>query len=92
MTHPLLNFFFDPFCNVRVYENIYLTVPETVKRTWKERLFTRPWRPFRKTKVIQVPNPDLIKTSVGLIGHPDTVAKLRKMLEKGGNDESSSGV
>lgn len=27
----------------------------TIKRTWKERLFTRPWRPFKATRVIMQP-------------------------------------
>lgn len=27
----------------------------TVKRTWQERLFSWPWRPFNKTKLIENP-------------------------------------
>lgn len=29
---------------------------KTVKRTWRERLFSRPWRPLKKTKVVIVPS------------------------------------
>ncbi len=27
-----------------------------VPRTWKERLFTKPWRPMQKTKLVVVPS------------------------------------
>ena len=27
-----------------------------VKRTWRERLFSRPWRPWRKTKTVANPS------------------------------------
>ena len=35
-----------------VYSNLYILDREeyTYTRTWKERLFKRPWRPFRKTE------------------------------------------
>lgn len=38
-----------------------IIVPDVVvkKRTWKERLFTFPWKPFKMTK--KVPNPSSIK-------------------------------
>lgn len=29
----------------------------TVRRTWRERLFTRPWRPFLKWRVVVSPSP-----------------------------------
>jgi hypothetical protein len=32
--------------------------PQTVVRTWKERLFSRPWRPLQRTKVVGTSMPD----------------------------------
>jgi hypothetical protein len=32
--------------------------PQTVVRTWKERLFSRPWRPLQRTKVQASTLPD----------------------------------
>ena len=70
----------DSFHVVRVFESKYMTVPQEVKRTWRERLFTRPFRPFRKTKIIQVPNPNLYRTPFGVYGHPETIRKLKAAL------------
>jgi hypothetical protein len=41
--------------NYKIIESIHMTkeITETVERTWKERLFSLPWRPFQKTKEIK---------------------------------------
>lgn len=43
----------NSFAGMRIF--VSRPVPATVKRTLKERLFTRPWRPFKKTKVVMSP-------------------------------------
>jgi hypothetical protein len=38
-----------------------------VNRTWKERLFTLPWKPWAKTKVIK--EPAIYETPYGIVAH-----------------------
>lgn len=53
-------------------------------RTWRQRLFTRPWRPLQRTETVRravtVPSPTLLRATGFLgpciIGHPETVAKV----------------
>ena len=59
-----------------------LTRVEAVRRTWKERVFTRPWRPWRKIKHVTGPDPDMMRVNGMYYGHPATVAKLRKVLDQ----------
>ena len=40
-----------PALPFHVYYTPYATKEETVTRTWKERLFTLPWRPWQKDKL-----------------------------------------
>jgi hypothetical protein len=42
---------------MRVLVSDYLTDFDLVRRTWKERLFARPWRPWKKYKQIEKPPP-----------------------------------
>jgi len=48
---------------------------ELVKRTWKERLFTRPWEPRRKYKQVMIElNPQMYRINVNggykILAHP----------------------
>ena len=69
---------------VRVLENPLLVVdgdPVEVLRTWKERLFSRPWRPFKATKTVipKVPMPPVYLTGDGTVyAHPEIAAQIRK--------------
>lgn len=73
--------------DIRIIENLQMVKdgdPVEVKRTVKERLFTRPWRPFKRTRTVvpKVPRDDAIKLPNGtLVMHPETARKLRKMME-----------
>ena len=54
-----------------------------VRRTWRDRLFTRPWRPWQADRVEPVyePDPNIYEIGHGLFtGHPVTIAKVRKLL------------
>jgi len=68
-----------------IYESQWCTVSEEmeVNRTWKERLFSLPWKPMKKTKIItvDVPSPDLYMTENAIFGHPETIRKLREELK-----------
>lgn len=72
---------------IRFTENINLTVPgplKTVPRTWRERLFSLPWRPLQATRQVQtyVPDPNVYRLENGMVvGHPVTIAQLRSKLE-----------
>lgn len=61
----------------RVIVDANLTDAKTVQRSWRERLFTRPWRPFRRAKTIQVPSSNVVLTGRTMILHPATLAQLR---------------
>jgi hypothetical protein len=41
--------------NIPVIETPYALEHKEVKRTWRERLFSRPWRPWVKTKIVTRP-------------------------------------
>lgn len=59
--------------------------PYEVKRTWKERLFSSPWQPFRKTRWItpQIPRKDVLRLANGdLVMHPSVADELWRMEGK----------
>lgn len=65
-------------------ENVYCVKKEIewVNRTWKERLFSTPWKPWRSRKLVTIsfPDPDVYVMGNRIIGHPVTLAKLRSEL------------
>jgi len=54
-------------------------------RTWKERLFERPWEPWRVFKVVAntKPDPTVLIHGDKLICHPQTAIVLREKLRSG---------
>lgn len=40
---------------MKIVPDIYISDLDTVKRTWKERLFSFPWAPFKSHKTIENP-------------------------------------
>ncbi len=44
-------------------------------RPWKERLFSYPWKPWRRTE--NVIDESIFKTPFGFVMHPATSAKLK---------------
>lgn len=76
------------FHGYRVVANPILTKTETrqVKRTWKERLFTLPWTPFKamRTESYQVPDRDVLVDKINRViyAHPDVVKEMNKALDK----------
>jgi hypothetical protein len=58
--------------------------PLTVNRTWKERLFTLPWNPLRKTKTVipQVPSTQIYGMPDGKwVMHPEMFRRLEVEIE-----------
>lgn len=57
--------------------------PYEVERTWKERLFTRPWEPLKATRTVvpQIPSDQFIFTKDCIVCHPEMVSKLGEFLQ-----------
>ena len=72
----------------RIIEDPNLTEPKEILRTTKERLFSLPWRPWRKMKTIQIPKQEAFIMDIPLMGgkvivmHPSYAEQLRKELEE----------
>ena len=56
--------------------------PQEVRRSWRERLFSRPWRPFKATYTVvpQVPSDQILHTAQGFIMHPEMWRRLNAQL------------
>jgi len=50
-----------------------------VKRTWKERLFSLPWRPFQKMRIEK--KPTILQVGAMLLVHPVYESRYRKEIE-----------
>lgn len=80
----------DTFNGLRVIESVYLTEagePYHVRRSWKERLFSWPWRPLTRTRTIvpQVPMRGGYRLGNNVIVlHPETIRQLEQTLRVGG--------
>jgi hypothetical protein len=72
---------------MRVVESPHLMVPggeREVRRSWSERLFARPWRPWRATRRVPVskPDPNVYRIQGMLVGHPATLAALYAQVQQ----------
>ena len=71
---------------MRIIESAYLMEPgepRVERRTWRERLWSRPWRPWVATRTVipQVPHRGALRLSDGtLVMHPATVKQLHDTL------------
>ena len=66
---------------VPVIASPHITETQEIARTWRERLFSLPWRPLRKTKTVVVPRKDLFWVNGAFYGHPATIEALRERLK-----------
>lgn len=80
------------FAGVRIIESPCLTEagePQAVRRSWRERLCSRPWRPWKATKTVvpQVPSRTVYRLAGGrLLMHPEIAREYRRALAEGGPD------
>ena len=75
--------FLSPLAGFQIIEDAHLVKSELVKRTWKERFFTRPWRPFKKYREVFYPSEEILTIGRTLIMHPMMKQKiLREMGTK----------
>lgn len=63
-----------------VHLSPFLTEPKTVERTRRERWLSWPWRPWVRTKVIQVPSRQVLQMGRSFLVHPEFWPVLRKEL------------
>jgi len=59
-------------------------VEKTVPRTWKQRFFERPWRPWQKIRIqIEMVPMEKVYMINGemIIGHPATIQKIKEELQ-----------
>lgn len=75
------------FNGMRVIESIYLVQdgePYAEKRTWRERLFTRPWRPLLNLRIVtpRIPYQGVVQLDANtLVMHPETLRKLKETID-----------
>lgn len=77
------------FNGLHVIESIYLTkagTPYEVRRSWRERLFTIPWRPWQATRTVipQVPIREAFQFGNSLVMHPDMWRELQELARARG--------
>lgn len=69
---------------IRIIESAYLVEdgpPIEVPRTWRERLFTLPWQPRKRTKTVITKVPAKHGYRMGsntIVMHPETARQLRE--------------
>lgn len=68
----------------RIVESQWLTEagpPTEVRRTWRERLLSRPWRPWKATRIVvlQVPSRQVYMMGDSMVVHP---VFLRELMAK----------
>ena len=77
--------FTPPWGGVRIVKSPMLIEYKTreVERTWKDRLFSKPWRPFQKikTEIYTVPGKaQFDKENMILFVHPEHYEKLMEQV------------
>ncbi len=64
---------------MKIVSDIHISDYETVKRSWKERLFSRPWRPF--VRFNKVHKPKVYQFGDTYICSPQTEARIQSALK-----------
>lgn len=64
----------------KLLANMFMT--KTVKRGFKERFFSRPWKPLQKFKSIPDSSILMHKEYNTIIGHPETLKDLKREWDK----------
>ena len=81
------NSFISLISGYQMIESIYLTKPKKVERLWKERIFSWPWKPWRSTKIIQVPSEKILimeKTEFSprcIVAHPVIMGQVKEAIK-----------
>lgn len=65
---------------IRIFYSKYMDKLEFRERTWKERLFTLPWKPMQKVEIIHHPYMAIVNGD--LYAHPLLKAQLERLGSK----------
>lgn len=68
------------FMEIKIIEDTNMI--NKIKRKFKERFFTLPWKPFQKFKTIPMKEVFYIKKEELYIAHPETARLLKLLKEK----------
>lgn len=72
----------DAAIGIQIIEDAYINDYDHVRLTWRERLFSKPWRPWVKFKSVY--NPKYYKVGAArIICSPQSAAQLRSHATKG---------
>ncbi len=78
------------FGNIKVVWDEHAVDCKRVARSWRERLFTRPWRPRRRWKIVKEPKMFWVQDRAMLVAHPDlkvnVEAAIRAIAEEKDDD------
>lgn len=63
--------------------NMTVECNEEIERSWSERLFTLPWEPMKKTKIVwtKKPSPDYYCSHDCIVCHPEAFEKLKHAVD-----------
>jgi hypothetical protein len=69
--------------NVIESQHMTKTVTDVVDRTWGERLFSWPWRPLQKTRVVitKIPSDEVLVFQNNIVCHPAMADQIRKVVK-----------
>lgn len=70
----------DKFNGLKIVVNNHITDAAVAKRSWKERLFTRPFKPFEKFRVVNDPHAFILDNGT-IVCSQGTYNKIMKQLE-----------
>lgn len=65
---------------MKIYYTLNAVESHIENRTWKERLFTTPWKPFKKYKVIHTPA--ILNFGDQILVHPSLKAKFEWQMSQ----------
>lgn len=76
------------FTGLSIVTSLALTKSSTVRRSWRERLFSWPWQPLRSVRTIQIPDRTVYFIGDTIHCHPAVLSQLQAELkERKGDDE-----
>lgn len=75
---------------IPIYRDVNCVRDEVVPRTWRERLFSWPWRPLQATRTVRVPSWNYVACDVAgplqmgpvLVCHPAAYDELKAAVKR----------
>lgn len=73
--------------DIKFRESLFMTKTEEYKRSWRERLWSWPWRPWRSHAYREIPSDEVYMMDLPftgtrvVVGHPETLKEVRRQFE-----------